>query len=66
MLYQLLQLELDTLYIKPITSVPASRDAPVARQIVGTSSSSDFKSMNAFKFLFVFVSIVLYTSPEYS
>jgi hypothetical protein len=38
-----------------VTSVPVSQDAPVTRQIVSTSSSSDFKSMNALKFLFVFV-----------
>ena len=38
----------------------------VTRRNVGTSSSSDLKSMNTLKYLFIFISVVLYTSSEHS
>jgi hypothetical protein len=49
-----------------VTSIPASRDAPCNETNRRYFELSALKSMNALKFLFIFISVVFYTSPEYS
>ena len=40
-----------------VTSALRAKTHPITRQILGTSSSSDSKSVNVLKFLFIFISV---------